>query len=128
LAEIELIEIFVIIGISIGSLLGVVKLIFIIKDRRPQFRYQKFKEGEEWKIMISQSDKIINRLTIDVDNNPLQLSDSSHHEVNLGIGEGQNFNLPDGIDDDAVITIRYDGHKIKKPFKEIPLYKYSSTC
>ena len=116
-----------------GAVAGVVIMIVVVKkflytqeDRKPKFSYEKFKENKMWKIRIHHPDKIIHKFSIIIDGEPLSLADAKQKtQLTLRIDECQNFDVPDKVNDNSQVIIKYDDYYIPIKFKDIPLNPHS---
>lgn len=128
--ELDPVNVLTIVGIIatvIGTGIGIVKTYYWRQDRKPNFRYEKFREREIWFIRILHPDKPINKIMITRNGNPLSLSDKKElYERTMSIGEGQNFEVGKDVMAEDEIVIKYDKYKIKRKFSEITLSKDSS--
>ena len=116
-----------IIATIIATGIGIVKTYYWRQDRKPNFRYEKFREREIWFIRILYPDKPINKIMITLNDQPLSLSDKKDlYERTMSVGEGQNFEVGKEVMSEAEVLIKYDKYKIKKKFSEITLSKDSS--
>lgn len=112
-----------VIAVVIGSSVALFKMYYWYQDRKPKFTYERVKEGENWHIMILHPDKPIHKISITMDKQPLELTDAKNRfERTMRIGEGQNFAIGKEPNDNAEIVINYDKYKIKKKWKDIPIY------
>ena len=79
-----------------------------------------------WKIRILHPDKIIHKFSIIIDGEALPLSDAKQRsELTLRVGEGQNFDVPDKVNDDSQVIIKYDDDYKPIKFRDIPLDPHS---
>ena len=117
-----------IVGIGIASCIGILKIYYMKEDRKPKFSYERVKENDKWHIMILHPDKIIHKFSILIDDKqiPIKNSQESQYELTLRAGEGENFAVPDTVQDDSIVIIKYDKYHKKMKYKDIPLYRYSS--
>jgi len=123
----EILTVVGIIATIIGSGIGVFKAVYWYQDRKPNFVYERFRENEIWCLRIQHNDKIINSLSVTMDNNPLHFWDKKDlFERVLRINEGQNFEIGKNIEPNSEIIIKYNRYKIKKKFSKIPVSKDSS--
>ncbi len=107
----------------VGSAITLFKLYWWYQDRKPKFTYERFREGEIWKLMILHPDKIINKISITLDGMPLPLSNTKdRYERAMRTGEGQNFDIGKEPKENSSIVIKYDKYKITKKWKDIPIY------
>lgn len=119
-------QIVTVIAVIIGSSVALFKMYYWYQDRKPKFTYEKVKEDENWHIMILHPDKPIQKISVMMNKQPLQLKDvKNRFERTMRIGEGQNFAIGKEPSDNAEIIINYDKYKIKKKWKDIPIYKHS---
>ncbi len=129
LVSIDLNQIFIITGIIagvVGIVLGLVKLHYMREDRKPRFTYEKLLNGEVWQLMILHPNKHINKIYVTIDGKRLRIFDTKdRYERAMREGEGETFEIGKDAKDDTMIVINFDGHKIKKKFKDISLYKHS---
>lgn len=120
-------QIATVVAVLVGSGIGLFRLYWWYQDRKPKFTYERFKEGEIWKLMILHPDKIINKISITMNNQPLPLSNTKNrYERSMRVGEGQNFDVGEHVDDNPDIVIKYDKYRIKKKWKDISLYHYGN--
>lgn len=128
--ELDALSILTIVGIIatvIGTGIGLVKAYYWHQDRKPNFRYEKFREREVWHIRILHPDKPINKIAITMNDQPLPLSDKKElYERTMSVGEGQNFEVGKDVNSEVKIIIKYDKYEIKKKFSKITLSKDSS--
>ncbi len=117
-----------IVGVGIASCIGILKIYYMKEDRKPKFSYERVKENDKWHIMILHPDKIIHKLSISINGKqiPVKNSQESQYELTLRAGEGENFAVPDTVQDDSIVIIKYDKYHKKMKYKDIPLYRYSS--
>ena len=121
----------IIVGIFAGivaSGVGILKLYYMREDRKPKFTYERIKENNVWKLMILHPDKPIHKISVFCDKTPLPLSNTNReqYERTMRVGEGQNFDAGEKIDDDSIILIKYDKYKVEEKWKDIPLYHYGN--
>jgi len=104
--------------------LGILKLYYMIDDRKPKFSYERLEESSGWKIMILHPDKIIHKFSITINDEAIPISNSPDQfcECTLRIGEGVNFDVPDNVNDDSKVVIKYDNNHKSIKYKDIPLY------
>lgn len=112
-----------IIATIVGSGIGILKLYYMSQDRKPKFVYEKFPENQIWRVRILHPDKLIRKCSVFCDGRPLSLSRSQDvFECSIEAGGGDNFLIPIGSwKEDSEIVIKYDNHKIKKKFNDIPV-------
>ena len=92
--QIDLNQIFLIvsiIGIAVGSGLGILKIYYMREDRKPKFTYERLNGNNQWKIMILHPDKPIHKISIKLDNRPLPIANSNNkrYERTMRAGEGK---------------------------------------
>ena len=115
-----------IIATIIGSSVGILKFYYIIQDRKPKFTYERVDQNETgWLLMILHPDKPIHKISATLDGTQLRISalPEIRYERTMRVGEGMNFDVGKNINDESIIIIRYDRYKIKKRWRDIPLYR-----
>lgn len=120
----QLAAIAVTLGSIVGGVLGILKMYYMIQDRKPKFSYEKFQEGGEWKILILHPDKLIHKFSITIDDNliPLSKSNGRFYERTLKAGEGTTFDVPENITVDSKVIMKFDKNHKSIIYKDIPLY------
>lgn len=124
----EIVAIVTTIAAIVVVTLGILKMYYMIEDRKSKFSYEKFKENTGWKIMILHPDKLIYKFSITIDGKPIPISNSTNGlcERTLRVGEGENFDVPDNIHDDSKVVIQFDKNYKSMKYKDIPLFHTSS--
>lgn len=116
-------DIVIAISTAITAIATVVTVYYLRKDRKPEFLYEKFPEGQIWKIRILHPNKLIRKCSVSLDDKPLSLSRLQDcFECAIESGGGENFVIPVGSwKENSDVIIQFDSYKIKKKFRDIPI-------
>ena len=116
-------DVVIAVSTAITAIATAVTVYYLKKDREPEFLYEKFPEGQIWKIRILHPNKLIRKCSVSLDGKPLSLSRLQDCiECAIEVGGGENFVIPMGSwKEESEILIKYDKHEIKKKFSEIPI-------
>lgn len=116
-------DIVVAISTAITAIATAGTVYYLKKGREPEFLYEKFAEGQIWKIRILHPNKLIRKCAVSLAGRALSLSRLQDcFECSIEAGGGENFVIPIGSwKEDSEILIQFDGSKIKKKFKDIPI-------
>jgi len=115
---------------TIGTVIVLsITLYFHLQDRKPHFAYEKYKEGIGIiRIKVTQPNKRIHHLSVKIDGIALKMPyNYDRTECALNAGEGVILDLPNGIKDDSNVVIKFDRHRLKMKFKDIPWSKYTTS-
>lgn len=94
-------------------------------QNRITFSIERFQRDKQWFVRIQQPDKLISRLNVICDDSPCFLKDPPtkipQTEINLRLGGGVNFKMPEKVDLESKIKVRNGTHVIERRlFHEIP--------
>ena len=120
------IDIIIALGTIVTAIILGVTLYLQIQDRKPKFTYERLKEGEIWKLMILHPDKIIHKISITIDDQPIPLANTKdRYYRTMRVSEGQNFDVGKEPNENSLVVIKYDKNKIQQKWRDIPLYHNS---
>lgn len=126
ITSIDPITVLTIVGIiatAIGTGIGMFRAYHWNQDRKPDFHYERYPVDQQWFIRIQFVTKLIRKFSITLDNKPLSLSRlQDTFECSFQINGGDNFSVPVGSwKEDSKIVMKFDKHKKKMKFKDIPI-------
>lgn len=120
------VQILTVVGIILGivtAVLSIWKFRYTHTDRQPKLGiFERFKENGNWKIRVHSPTKIIEKCNIEFNGKKLILSDEKNYNRSIGLGDGDNFNMPKNVsDDDDHFVIVKEGKKtiLKEKFKDM---------
>ena len=121
-------QILTIVGIILGTIAAVLSIWrfrYFRKDRKPILgKFERFKDNDNdnWKIRVHSPTKIIIKCNIEFNGEKLILVDGKNYYRSIGLGDGDNFNMPKNVsdDDDNFVIVKDDKKTIvKEKFKDM---------